>query len=186
MTAITGSYLEKLEYLGEGTQFASTLHRMAPQSPILENLSLAEIRLLGHFMRAYRVQPGQTIITEGDPGDFMLVVVTGRIEVSRCDSREVSRVLAVVGPGKTVGEMSMLDGEPRFATCVAREPTTICIITRDSLAHVLTQQPMLGAKVLMELSLLLSQRLRFTSKRLVDYFDRQRELHDELQQHGLV
>lgn len=186
MTEATDAYLQKLEFLGDGTQFVATMHRMAPQSPLLENLSLAEIRLLGHFMRTYRVQTDQQILKEGDVGDFMLVVIAGRIEVSKRDSRDVPRVLALVGPGKTLGEMSMLDGEPRFATCLAREAATIAILTRDNLARVLTEQPMLGAKVLMELSLMLSQRLRFTSNRLVDYFDRQRELHDELQQHGLV
>lgn len=186
MTEGIDTNLAKLECLGDGTQFAATLHRMAPQSPLLENLSLAEIRLLSHFMRTYRVLPDQVILREGESSDFMLVIVAGRVEVSKRDAREVARVLAMAGPGKTLGEMSMLDGEPRFATCIAREAATIAVLTRESLSRVLTEQPMLGAKVLMELSLMLSQRLRFTSNRLVEYFDRQRELHDDFHQHGLV
>jgi CRP-like cAMP-binding protein len=80
-------------------------------------------------------------------------------------------VLAVVGAGSTLGEMSMIDGEPRFATCVALEPTLVAVLDRESLARIIVEQPLLGAKMLMELVLMLSQRLRATSARLLGLSD---------------
>ena len=89
------------------------------------------------------------------------------------------RAHAVVDAGKTLGEMSMIDGEARFATCIADQPTMIAVLDRENLARIIVEQPMLGAKILMEFVLMLSQRLRATSTRLV-------EVLDERKQHGTV
>jgi CRP-like cAMP-binding protein len=69
--------------------------------------------------------------------------------------------------------MSMIDGEARFATCVAAEPTLIAVLHRESLARIIVEQPLLGAKILMELVLILAQRLRATSQRLLGLLDDQ-------------
>jgi CRP-like cAMP-binding protein len=70
--------------------------------------------------------------------------------------------------------MSMIDGEARFATCVAAGgPALIAALDRESLARIIVEQPMLGAKILMELVLMLSQRLRVTSDRLIQVLEEQ-------------
>jgi CRP-like cAMP-binding protein len=69
--------------------------------------------------------------------------------------------------------MSMIDGEARFATCSAQEPTLIAVLDRERLARIIVEQPLLGAKILMELVLMLSQRLRATSERLLGLLDEQ-------------
>jgi CRP-like cAMP-binding protein len=69
--------------------------------------------------------------------------------------------------------MSMIDGEPRFATCIAAAPTVLAVLDRENLARIIVEQPMLGAKILMELVLMLSQRLRSTSARLLHLMDEQ-------------
>jgi CRP-like cAMP-binding protein len=79
----------------------------------------------------------------------------------------------VVEAGKTLGEMSMIDGEARFATCIATEATVVAVLDRENLARIIVEQPMLGAKILMELVLMLSQRLRSTSGRLLQLMDEQ-------------
>jgi len=68
--------------------------------------------------------------------------------------------------------MSMIDGEPRFATCVAAEACVIAVLSRENLARIILEQPILGAKILMELVLMLSQRLRQTSVKLVSLMDK--------------
>jgi CRP-like cAMP-binding protein len=67
--------------------------------------------------------------------------------------------------------MSMIDGDARFATCLAAEPALIAVLDRESLARIIVEQPLLGAKILMELVLMLSQRLRATSERLLGLLD---------------
>jgi CRP-like cAMP-binding protein len=165
--------LAHLESLGDATQFAPQMHALIPKCPLLENFSQPEVLLLAHFMEVYRAAPGAEVIREGDGGDFMLMLLEGRIEVHKRDRWNTQQLLAEVESGRTLGEMSMIDGEPRFATCIAAEPSLIAVLDRESMARIIVEQPLLGAKVLMELVLMLSHRLRATSRRLLGLLDEQ-------------
>ena len=163
--------LEHLEFLGDAAQFARDLQALIPKCNLLEHFSLAEVRMLAQFMHVYRAEPAVEIIREGDGGDFMLMVVKGRVEVHKRDRWNTPQVLASVEAGRTLGEMSMIDGAARFATCVAMEATLVAVLDRESLARIIVEQPLLGAKILMQLVLMLSQRLRATSERLLGLLD---------------
>ncbi len=171
--------LAHLDCLGDATKFAGQLQALIPKCPLLENFSLNEVRLLAHFMDVYRVEPGVEIIREGDGGDFMLMLLEGKVEVRKRDRWNTPQLLATVEAGRTLGEMSMIDGEARFATCAVVEPALVAVLDRESLARIIVEQPLLGAKILMELVLMLSQRLRATSERLLG-------LLDEQQVHGVA
>jgi CRP/FNR family cyclic AMP-dependent transcriptional regulator len=163
--------LAHLEHLGDAVRFSDRIHALIPKCPLLENFSPAEVRLLARFMDVYRAEPGLEIIREGDGGDFMLLLVEGRAEVQKRDRWNTPQPIAQVEAGRSLGEMSMIDGEPRFATCVALEPTLFAVLDRENLARIIVEQPLLGAKILMELVLMLSQRLRATSERLMGMMD---------------
>jgi len=164
-------HLTQLEHLGDATKFSSQIHALIPRCDLLENFSHAEVRLLAHFMDVYRAPAGIEIIHEGEGGDFMLMLIEGKVEVLKRDRWNTPQLIAVVEAGKTLGEMSMIDGEPRFATCISVEPTLVAVLDRENLARIIVEQPMLGAKILMELVLMLSQRLRATSGRLLTLLD---------------
>jgi CRP/FNR family transcriptional regulator, cyclic AMP receptor protein len=165
--------LVHLEYLGDATKFAAQLQALIPKCNLLEHFSLGEVRTLAHFMEVYRAEPAMEIINEGDGGDFMLMILEGKVEVHKRDRWNTPQLLATVEAGRTLGEMSMIDGEARFATCLAVERTLIAVLDRESLARIIVEQPLLGAKILMELVLMLSQRLRATSQRLLGLLDEQ-------------
>jgi len=65
--------------------------------------------------------------------------------------------------------MSMIDGAPRFATCIALRNTTFGVLTRDNMGCIIHDKPGLGSKILIKLVTLLSQRLRQTSAQLLLY-----------------
>jgi len=167
--------LPHLELLGDATRLASQIHALIPKCALLENFSTGEVRLLAHFMDAYKAPAGTEIIREGEPGDFMLMLIEGKVDVVKRDKKGTPQQIATVDAGKTLGEMSMIDGEARFATCVAMEPVVLAVLDRESLARIIVEQPMLGSKILMELVLMLSQRLRSTSQRLMGLLDGQPE-----------
>ena len=163
--------LSHLEHLGDATKFADQIHALIPKCRLLENFSAAEVRLFAHFMDVFRADPGVEIIREGDGGDFMLMILEGEVEVHKRDRWNTPQLLAEVDAGRTLGEMSMIDGEARFATCIAVAPVMIAVLSREALARIIVEQPLLGAKILMELVLMLSQRLRATSQRLLGLMD---------------
>jgi CRP/FNR family transcriptional regulator, cyclic AMP receptor protein len=163
--------ISHLEYLGDAIRFSNQIHALIPKCTLLENFSPAEVRLLAHFMEVYRAESGMEIIREGEGGDFMLMLVEGRVDVNKRDRWNTPQHIAQVEAGRTLGEMSMIDGEPRFATCVAAEATLIAVLDRETLARIIVEEPLLGAKLLMELVLMLSQRLRATSEKLLGLMD---------------
>ena len=159
--------LAHLDYLGDATKFSGQIHALIPKCNLLENFSHAEVRLLSHFMDVYMCAQGVEIIREGEGGDFMLMIIEGRVEVLKRDRWNTQQLIAVVDAGKTLGEMSMIDGEPRFATCMASQPTTFAVLTRDSMAKIILDHPSLGSKILVKMVTMLSLRLRQTSARLL-------------------
>jgi CRP-like cAMP-binding protein len=165
--------LAHLENLGDAASFAGQIYLLIPKCPLLENFTPAEVSLLAHFMVVYRAAEKMEVIREGDGGDFMLILIQGRVEVRKRDRYNTPQLIAMVEPGHALGEMSMIDGEPRFATCVAVDEVLVAVLDRESLARIIVERPMLGAKILMELVLMLSQRLRATSDRLMDFLNEQ-------------
>ena len=76
--------------------------------------------------------------------------------------------LAVVLPaGSVLGEMSMFDGEPRYASCWALSEVEAAVLDRAAVARLIVAKPEVGAKLLVKLTQLLAQRLRNTSSQLV-------------------
>jgi len=118
-------------------------------------------------MTIYRAEPGEVIIREGDVDDCMMLVMNGRVDIVKRDGHGVPQSMTSVGPGATLGEMSMIDGEPRFATCTAAEATTFAVLSRDGMVQIILEEPGIGAKILIKLVTLLSARLRQTSQSLL-------------------
>jgi CRP/FNR family transcriptional regulator, cyclic AMP receptor protein len=155
-------------------------------SPLLQDLSPAEACILGASMLFIRAAPGQLLIREGEAGDWMMLLLKGTVDVTRLveprpaaspDTAEevtnepeirpaISRV-AVLRPGAAFGEMSMLDSEPRYASCTAIEAVEAGVLGRHAIALLIRDHPAVGAKLLVKITQLMAQRLRNTSNRLV-------------------
>ena len=164
--------LNTLEHLGEGTALAQQIFDMIGYSKFFADFTREDVQKLTGFMQIYRAESGQMIIREGDIDDYMLLIIQGRVEIVKTDSHGQLQPMTTVGLGATLGEMSMIDGEPRFATCMALEPTTFAVLSRDSMVQIILEEPGLGGKVLVKLVTLLSQRLRHTSSNLLHYMER--------------
>jgi CRP-like cAMP-binding protein len=164
--------LDTLEHLGEGTALAQQIFDMIGHSRFFDDFTREDVQQLAGFMQVYRAEPGGMVIREGDVDDYMLLIIQGRVEIVKTDKRGVVQAMTSVGPGMTLGEMSMIDGEPRFATCIALEPTTFAVLSRDAMVRIILEEPSLGAKLLIKLVTLLSHRLRQTSSTLLHYMER--------------
>ena len=169
---ITTSALQKLECMGPASAIVDVLYGMLGHSRFFADFTRENIISLADFMQVYHAVPGETIIREGDSDDYMLFIMDGRINIVKAGFDGELRAMASVGPGATLGEMSMIDGEPRFASCIAIDATTFSVFSRDSMVDIIMADPGLGAKILIKLVTLLSQRLRETSTSLLPYLER--------------
>lgn len=156
-----------LQALGNAHAHVDRIMEIIERIRLFEDFARAEIELLAHYMRCYRAEIGSEIIREDELGDCMLLLLEGSVEILKRDSQGLPQRLAINGPGKTLGEMSLIDGEPRFASCVTLAPTLFAVFDRAALTRLLAEQPRIGVKLLMELLLLLNQRLRAVSGELM-------------------
>ncbi|MGQ0522742.1 MAG: cyclic nucleotide-binding domain-containing protein [Betaproteobacteria bacterium] len=158
---------EGLEVVGSCRGFAMENEALLRHSALLDNFSIEEAEALGGVMLRMRAQPGQTLIREGATGLWMLLLLSGTVDVTKVSARGTTSRLAVIKSGASIGEMSMLDGAPRYATCSAIERVEAGVLTRPAIEQLIREHPAVGAKLLVKLTQLLAQRLRNTSNELV-------------------
>lgn len=160
-----------LSHLGDATQFVDRIMTIVDHIALFEDFEREDIDLLAGYMPCYRAPAGAQIITEGEEGDFLVLLISGLVEILKRDAHGRAKTVGTAPAGKTLGEMSMIDGEPRAASCVAVDDTVFAVLDRDSLTRVVTDEPGIGIKVLIELVQLLSQRLRQATAQLADQID---------------
>ncbi|MFM9902559.1 MAG: cyclic nucleotide-binding domain-containing protein [Polaromonas sp.] len=179
---------ERLTRLGD--EFLQT-------AALLQDMTPAEVDILGSAMLLVRAQPGQVMIREGESGEWMMLILKGTVDVTRSlataaerdeaeppepgaadatapleganahdEPANFSRV-AVLRRGATLGEMSMLDSEPRYASCTALEEVEAGVLGRRAIGLLIRDHPAVGAKLLVKITQLMAQRLRNTSNQLV-------------------
>ena len=163
--------LGRFERIADNAAIAEELGSLLGRAPLFSDFSREDIRTLAEYMGVYRAQTGDTIIREGDVGDFMLLIVRGEVDILKRGFQREQQHMTTVGAGTTIGEMSMIDGEPRFATCRTTMSTTFGVLTRDNMAKIILEQPQLGSKILVKLVTMLSARLRQTSAKLMRYME---------------
>lgn len=162
---------DALTLIGDGESFRDELCNMIELAQMFSDFAHADIRTLASHARAYQVDKGATIFREGQKGTFMCLIVEGRVDIFKeTDTRE-RKLVTTVRPGKTMGEMAMLDELPHSATTIATEDTKLVLITRHNFDIMTEKHPELGIKVLRKIAKLLSLRLRQTTGILIDYLD---------------
>lgn len=144
---------------------------MLENAQMFKDLEWAQIEALSGYIQLYRAAPGAVLFREGDMGDFMCIVLEGKLEVRKEDNQHVAKVVATVFPGRSLGEMTIVDGEPRSATAVAVASSTLAVLTQQNFLLIMRDKPALSAKLLLKIAQLLSQRLRLASGILVDYLE---------------
>jgi CRP/FNR family cyclic AMP-dependent transcriptional regulator len=170
----TSSQFSELHMLGDAIPFVGRIREIIDTIHLFEDFESGELESLASYMRCYRAPLGTEIIAEGELGDFMLLILDGGVEIVKKDPRGLPQRIATAGPGKTLGEMSLIDGEPRFASCIALGDVEFAVLDRDALSLMIAEQPRVGVKLMMELLMLLNQRLRNVSAQLMECMEARR------------
>lgn len=114
--------IEKVAYLKGVEIFADTPdHLLAAVARITEEVEL---------------YANQTIIQEGEVGDSLYIVVEGEVRV-----HSQGKTLLTLGPGAVVGELAVLDPEPRSATVTAEGDTLLFRIKKEPFDEVMADRP---------------------------------------------
>lgn len=157
------------EAVVHASESAREAARLLREPTALMQLSEAEALTVVGFMRPRRFPVGTTIIRQGEVDDtgFMVLVLAGEITVEKHQASRRSLVtLSVLGPGSLIGEMALVDGEARSASCTASTEVHCAVLTRDALEALITEQPATAAKLMTAVAGRLADRLRESSLKL--------------------
>lgn len=132
----------------------ATLFTLAHSSGLLSLDGFARLTALGE-RRVFA--DGEELMRQSDKAESMFVILSGKVSVVR-EHPDLSApiVLALLGPGEIVGEMGLLDGDPRSATVTAVEPTITMEVPGPALAQCVVRYPELYGSLVK----VLSKRLR--------------------------
>ena len=136
---------------------------------IFDSLKEEEIELVIKHMKLVQLNAGDVVFEERDKGDYVCFIVDGALDVLKQSETGSFVAIATLLRGRSIGEMSVIDDFPRSASVRARTKAKLVILTREGFESILQEHPKIGIKILKGISRLLSQNLRKTSTRLVDY-----------------
>lgn len=159
---------QNLDYLGSASAYADEVYDAISKEALFDEFSHHEIAGLCQYMHCFAAPADTILLQEGEGGDHLLVVLSGKVNVHKLDDVGQPMGLAVVGPGSILGEMSMIDGERRFATCITAEPTDFAVMSRADLNEILVIHPRLANKLLIKMLQIMVGRMRDTGMRLIN------------------
>jgi len=110
------------------------------QVDLFSTLQPAERQVLAAGLHEKRFAMGEAIVTQGQAGDSMYIIAEGRVQVSLGQDNIYSS-LASLAAGDILGEMSLMTGEPRTATCLAASDVLCYELDHATLQSVLTTRP---------------------------------------------
>ena len=167
----------------EGSDSAELAATLLTAPTALMQLSLEDATVVVSYMQPKRIAEGVVFIKEGDAKDtgYMVLVLDGEVTVENIVVSRTSQVtINVLGAGSLVGEMGLVDGEPRSATCTATTDLRCAILTRAALGDLMTDEPAIGGKLMMAVSLRIAERLRDTADKLKLYSQLTQAMQQEI------
>ena len=156
----------------KGSSTAELAAKLLIAPTALMQLTLEEAFTVVSYMTPRKIPIGTTFIKEGDDSDtgYMMLLLEGEVTVENIVvSRRTPITVTVLGPGSLIGEMGLVDGRARLATCTASSDSSCAVLSRAALEKLGQENPKTAAKLMFAVSLRISVRLRDTSEKLKMY-----------------
>ncbi|MDN5558937.1 MAG: Crp/Fnr family transcriptional regulator [Ruaniaceae bacterium] len=132
--------------------------------PLFSALEPEDQAQLFAMMSTVSFRRGEKLFNEGDPGNCLYLLVDGKVKLGHTSSDGRENLIAILGPGEMIGELTLFDPGPRSGTATAVAPTEMLQLDHLSLMEFLDTRPELAKHMLKALA----QRLRRTNTALAD------------------
>jgi PPM family protein phosphatase len=131
------------------------------QMPVFNSLGERELRRVLQVADEAQFRAGERIISEGEIGDALYIVLTGEVRVSRGGSE-----VKTLTPGEHFGEMALIRSQPRSADVEAIGDSSLLVVRRPEFFEILRSQPRIAVKLLWQFTGVLADRLAETTRNL--------------------
>lgn len=155
--------------LVRGSAMADLAAELLIAPTALMQLSFKDARIVVSYMEPRRIEQGTVFIKAGDTTDtaYMLLLIEGEVTVENLAAgQDTLDTLSVLGPGSLIGELSLIDGLARTASCTATSDLRCASLSREALEALSAKAPRTAARLMFAVSLRVAQRLRETTDKL--------------------
>jgi CRP/FNR family cyclic AMP-dependent transcriptional regulator len=135
---------------------------------IFGDLNKNELEIVYKYLFVKKAPKYFFLFSQGMPGDFLYIIMSGRVEIIKKTKDNKKILLATMGANDIVGEMSLIDSEPRSATGRTIEDSVLVGLTKKAFNEMLNSYPLIAAKVLMGLLKVINRRLRITTDKKIE------------------
>ena len=142
-----------------------SLESMLADADFLRGMGYRDVEVVAKYFQTREVSKGEVIFKQGGPGSFMLFLCQGKVEVLK-EADNQAKVVSVVEEGSVLGEMALIEGELRSATCKALDNGVIATLNHIAFERMQKENLAVSFKFLMCLARLVSRRLRMTTDKL--------------------
>ena len=152
-----------------GSAMADLAAQLLIAPTALMQLTAEEARVVVGYMEPRRIAADTLFIKAGDTADtaYMLLLLQGEVMVENVAvSQDMPETVTVLGPGSLIGELSLIDGLARTASCTATTDLRCAVLTRRALEQLSSDDPRTATKLMFAVSLRVAERLRDTSDKL--------------------
>jgi CRP/FNR family cyclic AMP-dependent transcriptional regulator len=120
--------------------------------PLFAELAGAELESVAAASRRKRYPKGSIVFHEGDHGDCLLVILSGRVKVTLLGRNGEETIVRMLERPEFLGEIALIDAAPRSATVVAVDPTEVLEIGREPFLRLVREQPAIALKIMSQLA----------------------------------
>lgn len=126
----------------------SNLARVLKASPLFAALSDSEMEALLARTISRSYSAGELLFSEGEPCAGLYLIVSGRVRIFKVSASGREQVLAIEGPGGSIAELPVFDGEPYPASAAAVQASELLFVSRDDFRTMCLEHPEIALKVL--------------------------------------
>jgi CRP/FNR family transcriptional regulator, cyclic AMP receptor protein len=138
---------------------AQSLAALLPEGSLFAACRADELSDLLSLASRHEMKKGQTLLLQGDPGDALLILLTGHAKVTMVAQNGREITLDYADPGAVLGEIAVLDGGTRTASVIALQNGSYLRLTRAAFEAFVERQPGMAWRLMRELA----RRLRQTN-----------------------
>ena len=128
------------------------LHAALEAMPLFGELGPEDLATLAAGARTRRYRRGEVIFRQGDPGDALHILLSGRVKISSISDAGVEAILTTLRPGEWFGALALLDGAPRSASATAVDAVETLVLPRDRFRQLVDDVPSIRDHVLTALA----------------------------------
>jgi CRP-like cAMP-binding protein len=140
----------------------SDIAKQLQQAELFRDVDLTDLTTLTSVMERETYAPQEVIFHWGDEGDTMYVILEGRVRIYTLDSEGQELTIRYYGKADIFGEFALLDNQPRSASALATEATTLLSLRRNDFLDFLIKHPQISLTMMRSLS----HRARYTTSYL--------------------